>query len=497
MILLFLSFFVGWTSPPLYTDGESHVPPVEVLAPGREAMMAFRLDEAERYFQQWVSDKKVGFFARYHLTTIAYWRALAEETPAAYDLFLFRAKAFIQALKQASATPWRSYFLAETYLQRALIQANRGRYLKAVWDGKRAFSLYRHTVSRWPDFYDAYKGLGLLHVIVGAVPRTYRWLLGLFGYSGSVEGGMRELEQAARRSYLGREEAQVYMALVDLILTETQERGEARLRKLHETHPWSPLAGYLYAFSLLKNRKAVEAEQILWKVEHQLQQPGYTSIPFVAYYLGEALFRQNRFGEAVTRFQHFLEIFQGESLVPLACVKIGLSLEMQGKYEEALVWYRRLKVRRDFDTDHWAQRVAQERLQRPMTAAERLLLQGANAYDGGRYQDAVALLHALLEDEQIPEALRTEAAYRLGRTYQALGAYREAFTYYRYAVTHPVDSRAKWSPWAQFYLGELAELQGDTLRARAAYEAALRWKGPFDYEKALEQRARIALARLR
>ncbi len=470
---------------------------MEVLAPGREAMTAFRLQEAERYFQQWVLHEETGSFATYYLTMIAYWKAMIKETPEQVGAFLMRAGKTIDQLKQQEESPWNTFFLAEVYLQRAVVQIHRGKYLKGMWDGKRAFKLYKHAVSMWPTFYDAYKGLGLLHVVAGSVPRSYRWLLNLFGYGGSVEQGIKELEQAAERSYLSREEATVYVALVDLSLNEALERGEERLSVLYEEKPWSPLAAYFYAYSLLKNRKAVEAEHILRKTEQQLQESGYTTFPFITYYLGDALFRQNRFQEAAHYFQRFLDTFQGKTLVPMACVKLGLSLEMVGDYPGAVAYYRRAHALSDFDIDKRAERIARERLQRPMTPAERMLLQGANAYDGGRYEEAIRQLRALFEDEQTPPALRTEAAYRLGRTYHALGDHERARTYYRYAVTHVVDPRAKWSPWAQFYLGELAEAEGRMQQAREAYRAALDWKGPFDYEKALEQRARVALSRLR
>src|SRR5690606_15455162 len=143
-----------------------------------------------------------------------------------------------------------------------------------------------------------------------------------------------------------------------------------------------------------------------------------------------------------------------------------------------------------------ARRRAEQLLERPMTEVERTLLLGQNLYDAGRDREAIAMLQPVVAGGATEYVQRAEAAYRSGRAYQSLREWDEALRHYRIAVERPGDPLAKWGPWSQLYLGEVYEAMGDEDAARAAYRAALDNETEFDYNQALEQRARTALGRL-
>ena len=132
----------------------------------------------------------------------------------------------------------------------------------------------------------------------------------------------------------------------------------------------------------------------------------------------------------------------------------------------------------------------------PMTAAERTLLLGQNAYDSDRLALAVRLLQPVLTDASLPETARAEAAYRTGRAYQGLGQPAEALRHFALAVARPGDPLARWSPWSLYHAGEVHEAAGQTAEARAAYEAALAAESDYDFKTTLEQRVKTALGRL-
>jgi len=39
-----------------------------------------------------------------------------------------------------------------------------------------------------------------MHLVIGSIPRSFRWILSILGYQGSVEQGLEELRLAAERS---------------------------------------------------------------------------------------------------------------------------------------------------------------------------------------------------------------------------------------------------------------------------------------------------------
>jgi len=138
-----------------------------------------------------------------------------------------------------------------------------------------------------------------------------------------------------------------------------------------------------------------------------------------------------------------------------------------------------------------------------MTTPERELLLARNAFDGGRYAEADRRARRLWNaaagsaaGSGLSQDVRTEAAYRLGRTLHATGAHAEALTFYDYVINHPADERAKWAPFALLYTGKIHAAAGRFGDARNAFERAIDWPTPFDFSDGLEQNATLALGRL-
>ncbi len=467
-----------------------------LLDEGRAQMTAFRLDAAEDTFERLDGFDDARPAARLHLAKIALWRAMVLEQDALYDQFFERSDALLDVLEETPDSPWRTHFRAETELHRAIIHAKKTEYTRAALALRQAYNHFEQNVEEHPTFYESTWGMGLCHTTVGLVPSSFRWVLKLLGFRGTVQQGLSEMAVSAERSRYYADEAALVFALTDQIVNESKRDGLAKLEAVHARNPNSPIVGYIRSLSLLGQRRAADAERQLRATSRQLDAPGVFPIPYVDYYLGEALFRQDDFEAAARYFQRYLRTFSGEALVAQANLHAGLALEMTGRRAEALPFYRRVRVREDFDSDADARREADARLAAPLSAREKTLLLGANAFDSGRYREAVRTLQPIFGDGAASEVERAEAAYRTGRAYHLLGEAREALRHYGLAVSNPGDPLARWGPWAQLYTGEVYEAEGDRAAARAAFEHALANDDPFAYHKALEQRAKAALDRL-
>ena len=469
---------------------------VSLLEEGRDEMRALRLDAADRAFYALAAQPSAEAAARFHLAKSALWRAMILEQDPLYDRFFERSDSLLAVLGALPDSPWATHFRAEAELQRAIVHGKKAEYARAAMALRQAYNHFERNVKEHPTFFESYVGMGLCHVAVGSVPKKFRWLLNLMGFGGTVAEGMREMRMAAERSTYYREEAAVYFAFTDLIVNEGKGDGLERLATLHRRYPDSPITGYAYGIGLLQERRAADAEAVLRRAAARLDAPGTFALPYVTFYLADALFAQDRFEEAARHYERFLRSFPGEALVAQAHLRAGLALEMSGRRADALAHYRRIRVREDYDSDAAARREADERLEAPMSAHERALLLGRNALESSRYREAIATLQPVLGDQRAPDEERAEAAYTSGRAYFFLGDYREALRHYGFAVARPGDPLARWGPWSQFYIGEAHEAAGDRAAARAAYERALAYDGAFAYHKALEQRARAALSRL-
>ncbi|MEL7361091.1 MAG: tetratricopeptide repeat protein [Bacteroidota bacterium] len=483
----------GATDPVMLVTTDEGTALLEV---GRTHLLHFELDEAEARFHRLAELEPDGPAAYHHLATIALWRGLVTEDARHFDAFFAWSDRTEEALDTAPASPWRGLLAAERELSRATAHLKLAQYTRAAIAGRAAFRGFERVAGDHPDFHDVYKGLGLCHVAVGSVPKGYRWLVKLAGFSGTVQQGMDELERAASRSVTQQEEALVALAITDLTLNNNRRGGLRYMERLHRLHPESALVNHLYGYALLKRRRAADAERH-FRIGLRAQQGGTVfPLAYTRYYLGDALYRQNRFADAAAAFERYLSDFGGEALRARAHLVAGLAREMNGQRDRALTHYRRVRSERDFDTDAAALREAQRRIDAPLSTAERLLLRGGNAFDGGRYDEAVTTLQPLLAPDAATPVQYAEAAYRSGRAFHEDGSPREALRHYAIAIANPGDPLARWGPWSQFYAGGVHEQQGRGAEARAAYEAVLRYDDPFDYHRALEQRARAALDRL-
>ena len=463
-----------------------------LYARGRAAAFDFRMAEARAAFAELGRLEPGSPAAAYGLESAALWQALVMERDPFASRFFALNDSLKDVLDGLPRSPEVELLKAQSGLHRALLLGRQERYSKAGL-------AFRGACGRFYDLADEAGtppavgfGNGLCQVVAGSVPRSYRWLARLFGFSGTVGGGLDALTLAADAADLDAVEATFTLAIVDETLNEGRREAIGRLDSLEA----GAVGDYLHGYLLLLDRDADAAEERLRAAARALDAPGADELPFVDAHLGMALFRQNRFEEAAPVLERFVRAYRGKALVAQTTLLAGLAREMTGDRRRAVALYDRVRALRDYDSDLSAEREARARLAAPMTPSERALLRGRNAYDAGRYAEAVDTLRPVVTDRELPQAERAEAAYRTGRAYQAQEAWDNAQRHFVLARDRPGDALAKWGPWSEYHLGEVYEATGAVAEARAAYRRVLANEDEFDYHKALEQRTRTALERL-
>ena len=467
-----------------------------LLEEGREQLLGFRLAEAEATFRRLADQPDGGPAAYYHLSMLSMLQALIADEEVYFEAFHARSSTLEDLLEEAPASRWRTYLEAEMNLQRGLVAIKEERFTKAAWAARGAYKRFAQASEGDTGFYEPYKGLGLLHLSLASVPGAYRGLLRLLGYSGTVEGGVRELTLAAEKSRYNREEARIYLAIADVLFLDDREGGLERMTALHKARPQSPLFAHLYGFMLLSNRRAADAERVLRTVTENNDDPDVFPIVYADYFLATALFKQNAFAEAERYYRRYLQAFDGPSLRASARLGLGQALEMQDERTQAVAEYRQVEATRVSDTDEAAERQAHQLLKAPMTPRERKLLLGRNAFEAGKEEEAENIMASIYGNAGASDADRGVAAFYLGRIYHVQEQHSVALPYYLFAYQHPGPEGAGLRPWSLFHRAEIYALRGQTELAQRTYEAALDYGDGFDFHMALEQRTKIALERL-
>ncbi len=460
-------------------------------------LQRFRIQAASRTLED-LARHPDGGLAAHHLQAMAWFLVgLVTDQESHFERFGSHADTLERLLKSAPETCWSAYLRAETELQRGVVAVKREAYLRAAWHARSAYKQYERGIKRYPDFAELYKGYGLMHAGIGTLPGTWRRFLSILGYKGSILDGIDELQVAADRSLVSRDAAALSIGMAKSMLGIDPEGGLAQLKEVHERHPDSPFFGYLYGYRLLENRRASEAEEVLRRYAQQKGDGAHFYIDYVDFYLGRALFVQDRFEEAARYFQAYLESHEGPSLMAAARLGLGLSLEMLGRVEEARTHYAAVRAVREYDVDAVSVREANRRLDAPLSGMSRQLLLGANAFDSGRYDRAIQLLSGVIDSPDATQDEKVEAAFRLGRVHHARGEPAEAVKRYSFSIQHARDPEAKWAPWAHVHIGEINAALGRRAEARQWFERALSFRGPYDYQQSLEQTVRAALEVLR
>ena len=460
---------------------------------GRADLLAFQLDSARAAFARLGRAEPASAAGVLGLETAALWQGLVMESPPYTDRFYALSDSLSRVAGRLPDTPESGLVRATAVLHRAIMLAREEKYARAGLAFRDACGQFRVIPETVPD---AHFGKGVCEAVAGAIPRTYRWLGRLLGFSGTVAGGLDRLALAGAGEGTMAIDATAAFAIVDASLNERRAGGLDRLAEAMQSRPGSPVLAYLTSFYQLTDRHVVEAEANLQRAAVALARPGAAPFPFVDADLGMALFRQDRFAEALPLLSRYARTYRGRSLLAQRTLHAGIAAEITGDRRGAEALYARVRAAGDYDSDRAAVREAARRRAAPMTAAERTLLLGQTAYDSGRLDAAIRLLQPVLTDRDQPDAVRAEAAYRTGRAYQALGNGPEAVRHFDLVATSPGDPLARWGPWAHYHVGEIHEAAGRADDARAAYRQAVAVETAYDYHISLEQRARTALARL-
>ena len=466
-----------------------------LLVRGRAEVLAGRFEDGEATFYALAGRADGRPAAYHHLASTSLLRVLMFDREEDYDQFFQRSDSLRTLLGDLKRTPGRAFLEGETDFQRALAWSKQGHYVRAAMAGVSSYRALSTLVDDEPEFWEAYKSLGIVHATLGTLPRRYRRFLRVFGFDTDLEAGLDELELALEHSTYGREETLLFLSILDSFDLPSRLDGAQTLTKLRQEFDGSPLFGAVLLDVLLRSRRVSEAEDLL--VELRAPGPGVIQLEYLEYFQAEAHFKQERWTKAAQGYGRYLSTHKGKAYRAVSMLNQGMSLEMSGDRAAAESVYASVISGRDMDADEASERQARLLLKAPMSLERRQLLEARMSHDRSDAVRADSLLARLASQrtERSP-AFLAEVAYRRGRMYDVTGQDSLALIQYQLAIDRPGDPSAKWAPYSLFYQGQIRDELGQKEEARKAYQAVLDYKPAYDYRGTNEQRARFALERL-
>ena len=422
-----------------------------------------------------------------------YFSILASENRADYERLKENRSSRISALEDNDKnSPFYLFSQAEVYLQWSFLKAKFGDYLSSAMDAKKASNLLKDNDEKYPDFLPDKMSLGLVNIIFGSIPASFKGITRFLGMSGDVQTGLKQLESL--RVELPKTRYGFYNEEVVFFLCNTNIDG------LRNYGAYPKLISYLSTMenssllkSLLQGYAAAKTGHNDDAIAYFEAAPGsaaYVALPMLKYYLGCA--RLNRMdSDAPGALLAYISSFKGANFIKDAYLKIAYFYLLQndtGKY----LYYVKLVRSRGYAIDQKDKQALREAND---TKPDIGLLKARFYFDGGYYSKALAELNNKEVNQLKLLRDKTELYYRYGRVYDKTGKTNDALENYQKAINLGRATSYYYAANAAISCGRLYEERKDYNNAALFYKQALDMKN-HEYQDDTDNDAKAGLKRL-
>lgn len=390
----------------------------------------------------------------------------------------------------SSPSPYKDFFLAEMQLQWAFIYLKFDSELSAAWNLRQAYRLISTNHENYPDFLPNLKTLGLLHVLLGAIPEKYEWILSLFGMEGSIKNGIDELETLVTSENMFQFEADILLQVVKAYVLQDKKSAVKGLSRLLKNHDKNPLVKFLYASILIKNAESEKALKVL-----QTLNPihgDHIQFYYIYYLLGEVYLQKGRFKKAIESYDTFIKNFEGTNFIKSAHYKTALGYLLDGNESAFESYVKKASQRgsKKVEGDKYAAKMAKSG-QKPNS----IILSIRLLSDGGYYQQADSIVRSVPEHYFKTPKDKVEFKYRQARLSHKTNAIKKASEQYKQVIEASGKSPWYFAPNSALQLGYIFRATGDNTSARKYFLKALSYNN-HEYKSSIDNKAKIALSTL-
>jgi tetratricopeptide (TPR) repeat protein len=401
----------------------------------------------------------------------------------------------IEVLNESS--PYRNFLIAEIYLHSSFIKLKYGHEVKGANEIIKAYRILSKNAIRFPTFLPQQKPLGILHIVIGSVPKKYQWITNLFGIKGNVMQGIQELENVVHNDKIFSIEAELLQYILSTYIVSNLGDKSKELISFIQKYPKNLAITFVGTSLLIKLGKSEAALNLIKKRPVSGE---YLSIPFFNYFLGEIYLQKGKYSEASNAYQDFIKTHHGFNFIKDANYKIYLSntLNNDSKFDFRILANVVKLGETIVEPDKLALKTTQQILKykNQLSNTEKSLKKVQLATEGGYYQEGLSIV-VKMDELSIPYTKdKVERIYREARILHLMGNTETAsLSYQKVLVLSSGQPTWSFAPRSCLYLGNIMQNENNINNAIYFYKRALEYE---DYEgsNSVEIRATAGLNEL-
>ena len=393
-------------------------------------------------------------------------------------------------------SPYYLYSQAEINLQWAFARLKFQEYFLAAYEIQKAYFLLEENQEKFPEFFLNKKGMGLLHCLIGSIPKNYKWIVNAIGINGGIDRGLDELHELLlltekdQNYQIYNTELLFLISFLEMNLTIDKSNFQTTLDAIgekHSNHILLTFAAARLSSKLGNNKKTINI------LKSRPKKEGQFDFTYLDYLLGMSELYELQ-PSAKKHFLSFIQNFKGQSYIKSALQKMAWIAYLDDDFKLRDYYLEKVKQNGNtyLDEDKQAQKQAESRvISHPILLRSRLL------YDGGYYQKALSELENIESPHLFSNTENTiEYWYRMGRVFQKMEkTQEETIVFFEKAITTGLNSHTYYVPMSTLQIAIEYERMGENKKARSYYNKCLNMKG-FNYERGIHQKAKAGLNRI-
>ncbi|GAB3939084.1 tetratricopeptide repeat protein [Larkinella terrae] len=420
---------------------------------------------------------------------------LVSDNPKLYGQWSDREDQRLDRLRDLDEnSPWQRFAQAEVRLHWAFVKLKFGKEVSACWDVIRAYKLLEENRKKFPGFLPTYKSLGLLHVMIGAVPDNYTWVTNLLGMRGNVKQGLQEIRTVAQKDAIFQTEAELIDLLIRAYVLKFTAADFANLKKMVQENRDNLLLHFFATSVLMKDAQSEEAFGFL---NNRPAGPDYLPFPILEDLKADILLQKADYPQAAAVYRQFLTQYKGVNFLKDTYYKLFLCYWLAGEDAKAEPFLRQVSQvgAAVVESDKVAQKFADQYAKKGISLKVKILMKARLATDGGFYETALQTLRPYSEASFSLLAEKAEFNYRKGRIAQRQGDVDEALPYFERAIVLSETDQLSFGATSALQLGYIYQQKRNPAKARQYFQKALSYK-KHEYKNSIDNKARAALNEL-